>query len=173
MNIWQQQQSSPSQAYSEDDEMDSLSVIDSPTTQHRFPMSASLLQNMQLPMQFRQQVPIQPNFQCIQVIQSASEAELTMSGNIVYIELRTRNLELSAELRASQKLNSTYENILQSRTVFAPAPAPAPAPATPTATHSSSTPTSGRLPKIKTTSEPLTKEECCTIRFYHEKEWND
>ncbi|KAJ3848671.1 hypothetical protein EV368DRAFT_68063 [Lentinula lateritia] len=54
-----------------------------------------------------------------------------MSGNIVYIELRTRNLELSAELRASQ------------------------------------------LPKIETTFEPLTKEECCNIRFYHEKEWND
>ncbi|KAJ3806110.1 hypothetical protein F5876DRAFT_69231, partial [Lentinula aff. lateritia] len=54
-----------------------------------------------------------------------------MSGNIVYIELRTRNLELSAELRASQ------------------------------------------LPKIETTFEPLTKEECCNIQFYHEKEWND
>ncbi|KAJ4494831.1 hypothetical protein C8J55DRAFT_484534 [Lentinula edodes] len=95
-----------------------------------------------------------------------------MSGNIVYIELRTRNLELSAELRASQKLNSTYENILQSRTVFPPAP-PTSTLISSTATHSSTTLASGRLPKIETTFEPLTKEECCNIRFYHEKEWND
>ncbi|KAJ3861579.1 hypothetical protein EV359DRAFT_66359, partial [Lentinula novae-zelandiae] len=83
-----------------------------------------------------------------------------MSGNIVYIELRTRNLELSAELRASHQ------------TVFPPAPATSTLISS-TATHSSTTPASGRLPKIETTFEPLTKEECCNIRFYHEKEWND
>ncbi|KAJ3924667.1 MAG: hypothetical protein NXY57DRAFT_1083288, partial [Lentinula lateritia] len=56
--------------------------------------------------------------------------------------------------------------------IFPPAPATSTLISS-TATHSSTTPASGRLPKIETTFEPLTKEECCNIQFYHEKEWND
>ncbi|KAJ3822515.1 hypothetical protein F5880DRAFT_666405 [Lentinula raphanica] len=159
--------SSPPRGF--DDELNRLNAMDSP---HNFSSTLSL---SRYPMHYNPQSSRQMNSQRpqrMQIIQDASETELVLSGNIAYNELKAKYIEAAAELRATQKLNSTYTSLLQYRNTLAPSPFVTAA-STPPHGSSISLSASQRLPKIEFSFNLLTQSDCPNIRFFFKKDWQE